>query len=93
MKKTTAARAAKYAANVVEILRKAAALDAFMKANVEILDLLHDLTEIADEHFDLTPDEITWANVGDVTETRNALQAISDRIKGEGEYAAAAEGN
>lgn len=59
----------------------------FVGVVTEIRTLLETLTEIADEHFDLGPDEIHWGHVGDVTLTRDALQNIVDRINGTGEYA------
>lgn len=63
------------------------ALNKFVGLVNEIRTLLGTLNELADEHFNLTPDEIHWGHVGDATETRNALQNILDRINGTGEYA------
>ena len=55
------------------------------------LALLARITEAIANHDDAPvedPDtDITWGHVGDIAETRKALQELSDRLFSEGEYA------
>ena len=67
------------------------ALDAYMGHHVAALALLARITEHLANHDDAPvedPDtDINWGHVGDIAETRKALQEISDRLFCEGEYA------
>lgn len=60
---------------------------AFAARVAEILALTEEIQNAAEAHFDCTPDEIHWGHVGDATWTRNELQNVLARIRGEGEYA------
>ena len=64
------------------------ALDAYMAAHAEALALIERIHEAIENHDDSpAPEQIHWAHVGDMVETRRMLQAISDRLFFEGEYA------
>ncbi|MDZ4803393.1 MAG: hypothetical protein SGI90_00850 [Candidatus Eisenbacteria bacterium] len=58
-------------------------LDEFVKSLTEIGTVLEALKDATDEHFDLAPEEITWANVGDAKRTLHGLQEMLDVIRGE----------
>ena len=64
------------------------ALDAYMAAHAEALALIERM-QVAIENHDISPDPdaLNWGHVGDIVETRRQLQAISDRLFSEGEYA------
>ena len=64
------------------------ALDAYMEAHAEALALIERIHEAIENHDDApAPEQIHWGHVGDIAETRRMLQAISDRLFAEGEYA------
>lgn len=64
------------------------ALDAYMAAHAEALALIERIHEAIENHDDApAPEQIQWGHVGDMVETRRMLQAISDRLFNEGEYA------
>jgi hypothetical protein len=68
------------------------ALDAYMAAHAEAIALIERIQEAIENHDDApAPEEIHWGHVGDMVETRQMLQAISDRLFAEGEYAPEAE--
>jgi hypothetical protein len=67
---------------------KPTALEAYMAAHAEALALIERIHEAVENHDDApTPEQIHWGHVGDMVETRRMLQAISDRLFAEGEYA------
>ena len=67
---------------------KLTALDAYMTAHADALALIERIHEAIENHDDApTPEQIHWGHVGDIVETRRMLQAISDRLFAEGEYA------
>ena len=67
---------------------KPTALDAYMAAHAEALALIERIQVAIENHDDApAPEQIHWGHVGDITETRRMLQAISDRLFAEGEYA------
>lgn len=67
---------------------KRTALDAYMAAHADALDLIERIHAAIENHDDApAPEQINWGHVGDITETRRMLQAISDRLFLEGEYA------
>jgi hypothetical protein len=67
---------------------KPTALDAYMAAHADALALVERIHEAIENH-DISPDPdaLNWGHVGDIVETRRQLQAISDRLFSEGEYA------
>jgi hypothetical protein len=64
------------------------ALNAYMEAHTDALALIGRIAAAIENH-DISPDpeDIHWGHVGDMVETRRMLQAISDRLFNEGEYA------
>ena len=64
------------------------ALDAYMAAHADALALVERIHKAIENH-DISPDPdaLNWGHVGDIVETRRQLQAISDRLFNEGEYA------
>ncbi len=67
--------------------KKQTALDAFIARKFEIDEMLARLQALSDDHFDVAPDEVNWAHVGDIGWTAEQLRGITDRSFGEGEYA------
>ena len=64
------------------------ALDAYMAAHADALALIERIHEAVENHDDApAPEQIHWGHVGDMVETRRMLQAISNRLFNEGEYA------
>ena len=67
---------------------KPTALDAYMTAHAETLALIERIQEAIENHDDApAPEQITWGNVGDIARVREMLQAVSDCLFAEGEYA------
>jgi len=60
--------------------KKQTALDAFLARKFEIDDMLARLQVLSDDHFDLAPDEVNWAHVGDIGWTAEQLRGITDRV-------------
>ena len=58
-------------------------LDEFVQTVAEIGNVLEALSDANDEHYDLAPEAITWANVGDAKRTLHGLQELLDVIRGE----------
>jgi hypothetical protein len=74
---------------------KPTALQAYMAAYAEALALVERIHEAIANH-DISPDPDSihwghvgdiWGHVGDIVEARRQLQAISDSLFAEGEYA------
>ncbi|TXH11072.1 MAG: hypothetical protein E6R02_06535 [Gammaproteobacteria bacterium] len=63
------------------------ALDAFLTAKAEIGTMLARLAALSDDHFETSPDEITWGHVGTLNHYRDRLREISDAAFKEGEHA------
>ena len=63
------------------------ALDAYIARKTEIDTMLARLTALSDEHFDVAPDEVTWANVGTLAHYAELLKRITDSTLKEGEHA------
>jgi hypothetical protein len=59
------------------------ALDRFMAIVGEVRTTLEAIGEANDEHYDLAPDEIHWAHVGDAERTLDGLKEILAVIRGE----------
>lgn len=70
-------------ASVQKIQTHPKPLDEFGKTATEIGIVLEALKDANDDHYDLAPDAVTWANVGDAKRTLQALQEILDVIRGE----------
>ncbi len=68
-------------------LNKQAARAAFLSKKVEIDEMLARLTALSDDHFDCSPDEIQWGNVGDLNHYASLLKRITDSAFSEGEFA------
>jgi hypothetical protein len=67
---------------------KRTALQAYMEAHATALALAERITAAIANHDTVpAPEDIHWGNVGDMAEIRRQLQAISDRLFAEGEYA------
>jgi hypothetical protein len=58
-------------------------LDRFLAIVREIRSTLEAIQEAADDHFELTPDEIHWGHVGDAQRTLSDLKEILAVIRGE----------
>ena len=70
---------------------KPTALDAYMAAQASALALVERIHEAIENHETADPETLHWGHVGDIVETCRQLQAISDRLFAEGEYAPQAE--
>jgi hypothetical protein len=64
------------------------ALAAFVARKNEIDTMLARLQALSDDHFGYSPDEITWAHVGDLGHYAELLKRITDSAFKEGEHAA-----
>ena len=67
--------------------QQALALQEFITYKTQFDDLLNRLKILSDNHFDISPEDINWANVGDLNYYIKELQKISDRAFSEGEHA------
>ena len=63
------------------------ALDAFLAAKAEIDTMLARLAALSADHFEASPDEITWGHVGTLNHYRAKLREITDSAFKEGEHA------
>ena len=59
------------------------ALNRFMDIVTEIKAVLAGIDEAAEEHFDVVPEQVNWANVGDAQRTLDGLTEILKTIRGE----------
>jgi hypothetical protein len=66
----------------------ASAFAAFVARKAEIDTILARLAGLSAEHFNCTPDEITWADVGTLGSYLEGLRRVSDAAFHEGEQAA-----
>jgi hypothetical protein len=57
-------------------MTKQTALDAFLARKVQIDAMLAKLTELSNDHFDVSPDEIHWGHVGDLGRTAHLLTEV-----------------
>jgi hypothetical protein len=64
------------------------ALAAFIACKAEIDTILTRLTTLSAEHFNGTPDDITWADVGTLSSYLEGLRRVADAAFHEGEHAA-----
>jgi hypothetical protein len=65
----------------------ARALDAFIAKKAEFDAMLERLRTLSGEHFNWSPDEITWGHVGTLGHYAELLKRITDAAFKEGEYA------
>ncbi len=63
------------------------ALASFLSRKAEIDAMLERLQGLSDEHFNASPDEINWGDVGMLVDMANKLHEITDSAFGEGEHA------
>jgi hypothetical protein len=63
------------------------ALAAFMARKAEIDTMLARLQALSDDHFNASPDDIHWGDVGTLAHYATKLREITDSAFGEGEYA------
>lgn len=68
------------------------ALEAFVARKYEIDELLERLQKLSDDHFNYSPDDVTWAHVGTLAHYAGLLKQITDAAFREGEYADAGDG-
>ena len=63
------------------------ARDAFMTTKFQIDALLERLKALSDDHFETSPDEISWGHVGTLNHYASLLRQITDSAFSEGEHA------
>jgi hypothetical protein len=67
---------------------EATALDAFIAKKAEIDAMLARLSDLSDDHFNVTLDEVNWGHVGTLQSYVDLLCRVSDAAFKEGEHAA-----
>ena len=63
------------------------ALDAFLAAKIQIDAMLERLAALSADHFETSPDEITWGHVGTLNHYAGLLRQITDSAFRDGEHA------
>ena len=63
------------------------ALKAFSETKSEIDAMLARLQALSDEHFEATPDEVNWGDVGSLKDHAGLLRCITDSAFQEVEFA------
>jgi len=63
------------------------ALAAFVSRKAEIDAMLARLQALSDDHFNYSPDEISWGHVGTLEHYSGLLKRITDSAFNEGEHA------
>jgi hypothetical protein len=66
---------------------KEQALAAFVSKKAEIDSMLTRLQELSNDHFNYSPDEITWSHVGTLGYYAELLKRVTDSAFHEGEHA------
>ena len=66
---------------------KEAALNAFMAKKAEIDTMLARLQALSNDHFEASPDEVNWGDVGTLGFYAEQLKRITDAAFREGEHA------
>ena len=61
------------------------ALNAFLQKKAEINRAINRLQLLSDDHFNVDPDKINWADVGDLTQCAKLLKVATDFIFNEEE--------
>jgi hypothetical protein len=64
------------------------ALAAFVQKKAEIDAMLARIQALSDNHFNYSPDEVTWGHVGSLGHYAELLRRITDMAFNEGEHAA-----
>jgi hypothetical protein len=64
------------------------ALATFVARKTEIDTILARLAGLSDDHFNRTPEDVTWADVGTLGSYLEQLRRVSDAAFQEGEHAA-----
>jgi hypothetical protein len=64
------------------------ALAAFVAKKAEIDAMLARIQALSDDHFGVTPYEVTWGDVGNLGHHAELLKRITDTAFNEGEHAA-----
>ena len=64
------------------------ALAAFVQKKAEIDAMLARIQTLSDDQFGVSPDEVTWGDVGSLEHHAELLKRITDMAFGEGEHAA-----
>ena len=64
-----------------------AALAAFVGRKAEIDTMLARLAALSDDHFNASPDDVTWGHVGTLEHYASLLRQITDSAFKEGEHA------
>jgi hypothetical protein len=64
------------------------AFDAFMTTKFQIDAMLDRLKTLSADHFETSPDEINWGDVGTLNHYASLLRQITDSAFKEGEHAA-----
>jgi hypothetical protein len=67
---------------------KEQALAAFISKKVDIDAMLTRLRALSDDHFNYSPDEVTWDHVGTLGYYAELLKRVTDSVFKEGEHAA-----
>jgi hypothetical protein len=62
-------------------------LAAFVSKKAEIDEALARLQALSDDHFNYSPDEISWSHVGTLEHYAELLKRITDQAFNEGEHA------
>jgi hypothetical protein len=70
------------------IKSNADALAAFVSRKAEIDAMLTRLQKLSDDHFNYSPDEVTWAHVGTLGYYAELLKRVTDSAFNESEHAA-----
>ena len=63
------------------------ALGAFVSKKAQIDEALTRLQALSDDHFNYSPDEVTWCHVGTLEHYTELLKRITDMAFNEGEHA------
>ena len=66
---------------------KEQALAAFVSKKADIDRMLTRLQALSDDHFNYSPDEITWGHVGTMEHYAELLKRVTDNAFREGEHA------
>ena len=64
------------------------AFDAFMTAKFQIDAMLERLKALSTDHFETSPDETNWSDVGTLNHYASLLRQITDSAFKEGEFVA-----
>jgi len=71
----------------LKIIKRLTAQETFVIKIAEIENMLTRIGKANDNHYNVNTNEVHWGNVGDITGTAEDLQAITNSLFKEGEYA------